>query len=106
MIPSIQVDPGSKTPLYKQLMRQFENAIHGGSLSAGELLPSMNDLSASTGISKETVKKTYGLLREKRLIVPKQGKKNRSSSRRSRSVFSRSIQERVRVSFVPSRDRK
>lgn len=33
MIPNIQVDPGSKTPLYKQLMRQFENAIHGGGLT-------------------------------------------------------------------------
>ena len=74
MIPTIQVDPGSKTPLYKQLLHQFETAIHDGSLVTGELLPSMNDLSASTGISKETVKKTYGLLREKRLIVPKQGK--------------------------------
>lgn len=74
MIPPIKVNPGSKVPLYKQLMHQFESAIHGGILSAGELLPSMNDLSASTGISKETVKKTYGLLREKRLIVPKQGK--------------------------------
>ena len=74
MIPSIKVNPGSKVPLYKQLLHQFENAIHDGSLVTGELLPSMNDLSASTGISKETVKKTYGLLREKRLIVPKQGK--------------------------------
>ena len=74
MIPTIKVNPGSKTPLYKQLLHQFETAIHDGSLVKGELLPSMNDLSASTGISKETVKKTYGLLREKRLIVPKQGK--------------------------------
>ncbi|MBQ9193034.1 MAG: GntR family transcriptional regulator [Bacteroidales bacterium] len=70
----IQIAPGSKTPLYKQLLHQFENLIRSGALSTGELLPSMNDLSAATGISKETVKKTYGLLREKGLIVPKQGK--------------------------------
>ena len=61
----IQIAPGSKTPLYKQLLHQFENLIRSGALSTGELLPSMNDLSAATGISKETVKKTYGLLREK-----------------------------------------
>jgi len=74
LLPAIQVDFASKVPLYKQLMRQFENAIHGGSLSAGEQIPSMNDLSAATGISKETVKKTYGLLRDEGLIVPRQGK--------------------------------
>ena len=71
---TIQVDPTSKTPLYKQLLAQFEDAIHGGVLVAGEQLSSMNDLSARTGISKETVKKVYGILCEKGLIVPKQGK--------------------------------
>ena len=70
----IQVDISSKTPLYKQLLTQFEDAIHGGVLAAGEQLSSMNDLSARTGISKETVKKVYGILCEKGLIVPKQGK--------------------------------
>ena len=71
---NIQIDPGSKTPLYKQLLAQFENAIHDGTLAPGALLSSMNDLSARTGISKETVKKTYGILAEKGLVVPKQGK--------------------------------
>ena len=71
---NIHVDPGSKTPLYKQLLAQFEDAIHSGRLAPGEMLSSMNDLSARTGISKETVKKAYGILAEKGLIVPKQGK--------------------------------
>ena len=71
---TIQVDPGSKIPLYKQLLAQFEAAIHSGALAPGDQLSSMNDLSARTGISKETVKKAYGILAEKGLIVPKQGK--------------------------------
>ena len=71
---TIQVDPNSKTPLYKQLLSQFEGAIHSGALLPGDQLSSMNDLSARTGISKETVKKAYGILCEKGLIVPKQGK--------------------------------
>lgn len=70
----IHIDPSDKTPIYKQIVSQFENAIHGGTLLPGELLSSMNELSAWTGISKETVKKAYGILREKGLIVPKQGK--------------------------------
>ena len=74
MIMTIHVDVASKTPLYKQLLAQFEDAIHSGALEPGEQLASMNELSAITGISKETVKKVYGILCEKGLVVPKQGK--------------------------------
>jgi DNA-binding transcriptional regulator YhcF (GntR family) len=74
MVPEIKVNLGSKLPIYKQLLHQIENAIHSGTLQVGEQLPSMNELSESAYVSKETVKKTYGLLREKGLIVPKQGK--------------------------------
>lgn len=68
------VDPSGKEPIYKQLIKQVEKALHEGSLCAGELLPSMNELAAKLNISKETVKKSYGLLVDKGTIVPKQGK--------------------------------
>ena len=70
----ITVDPASKTPIYKQLIAQIEGAIRSGKLSPGTQLLSMNDLSATTGISKETVKKAYGKLCEKGVIGSKQGK--------------------------------
>ena len=69
-----QIAPNGKQPIYKQLTSQVEKALHEGSLRAGEMLPSMNELSASLGISKETVKKSYGILVDKGIIVPKQGK--------------------------------
>ena len=71
---TIHIDPAGKTPIYKQIVSQFEDAIHGGTLLPGDQLSSMNELSARSGISKETVKKAYGILSEKGLIVPKQGK--------------------------------
>lgn len=70
----ILIDTASKTPIYKQLVEQFEDLIRSGKLRAGEQIASMNDFSAQIGISKETVKKTYGILREKGLIIPQQGK--------------------------------
>ena len=70
----ITIDTASKMPIYKQLVDQFEDSIRAGKLKAGEQIPSMNDFSSQMGISKETVKKTYGILREKGLIVPQQGK--------------------------------
>ena len=68
------VDPSGRTPIYKQLTDRIQNDIRRGILMPGEMLPSMNDLSKATGISKETVKKAYSILRDKGLVVPKQGK--------------------------------
>lgn len=70
----INIDTSSKSPIYKQLVEQFEDAIRSGKLVPGEQIPSMNDFAMKMGISKETVKKTYGILREKGLLVPQQGK--------------------------------
>ena len=70
----IKIDPHSKAPLYKQITDYIERSVHDGSLTAGKLLPSMNELAAELGISKETVKKAYGYLSGKGIIEPKQGK--------------------------------
>lgn len=71
---NINLEVGSKNPIYKQLVDQFEDAIRSGVLKPGEQIPSMNDFAAQLGISKETVKKTYVILREKGLLIPQQGK--------------------------------
>ena len=71
---NIVLETGSKAPIYKQLVEQFEDAIRSGKFLPGEQIPSMNDFAAQLEISKETVKKTYGILREKGLLIPQQGK--------------------------------
>lgn len=71
---NIILETGSKAPIYKQLVEQIEDAIRSGKLKPGEQIPSMNDFAAQLDISKETVKKTYGILREKGLLIPQQGK--------------------------------
>lgn len=70
----IRIDITSKRPIYRQMLEQVESAIREGTLRSGDQLPSMNELAAELGISKETVKKTYGLLRDRGLVVPQQGK--------------------------------
>lgn len=70
----IQLNTANKAPIYKQLVEQFEEAIRSGRLKPGEQVTSMNDFAMQMGISKETVKKTYGILREKGLLIPQQGK--------------------------------
>lgn len=63
-----------KESIYKQLVGQVERALHDGTLPAGEMLPSMNELAAALSISRETVKKAYNILVERGLIIPRQGK--------------------------------
>lgn len=71
---TFKIDTTSKESFYKQLVTQVERALHDGKLRAGEQIPSMNELAAQLDISKETVKKAYGILVDRDLIVPKQGK--------------------------------
>lgn len=69
-----KISTEGQEPIYKQLVSQVENALRNGELKAGEQLPSMNNLAAKFGISRETAKKAYGVLTEKGIIVPRQGK--------------------------------
>ena len=71
---TFKIDTNGKESIYRQLVTQVERALHEGRLKAGEQIPSMNELAAQLDISKETVKKAYGILVEKNLVVPKQGK--------------------------------
>ena len=76
MIPimKFKIDTTGKEPIYRQLVTQVERSLHNGNLQAGQQIPSMNELAAQLAISRETVKKAYGILVDKNLIVPKQGK--------------------------------
>jgi len=61
-------------PVYKQLIQQFETKIKNGELVCGEMVPSMNELAQDLGMSRETAKKVYSILRDRGYLEPKQGK--------------------------------
>lgn len=69
-----QIDTNGKAPIYKQLVNQVERGLHDGTLAVNEQLPSMNELAAQLHISRETAKKAYGILTEKGLLLPRQGR--------------------------------
>jgi len=62
------------TPFYRQIVEFVINAIRNGEAEAGDILPSMNELSDTLGISKETVKKAYSILRDTGYLETRQGK--------------------------------
>jgi len=71
---NIKIDSNLKNSIYKQIVDQVEHGARDGSLKAGEILPSMNVMAAKYGISRETVKKAYGVLVGKGIIEARHGK--------------------------------
>ena len=71
---NIVIDPSLQVPIYKQIIQKIQHKIDVGDYSAGDYLPSMNELADELKISKETVKKAYSILREKRVIESVHGK--------------------------------
>lgn len=70
----IEINRNSTTPIYKQIIGNIKAKIVDNSLKSGELLPSMNQLCETLGVSKETVKKAYNILRGEGLISSAHGK--------------------------------
>ncbi len=70
----LNIDTRSKHAVYKQLVDEIIAAVRDGRLKAGDIVPSMNELSDELDISKETVKRAYGILREKGVLEAHQGK--------------------------------
>jgi GntR family transcriptional regulator len=69
-----QIDPHSGLPVYRQLMDQTKYYIAAGALKAGDLLPSIRELSAALAVNPTTVVKAYGELEHEGVIQMRHGK--------------------------------
>ena len=61
-------------PLYQQLEEQIQALVESGDLPPGTVLPAERQLAESLGVSRVTVQRAYGALRQRRL-VSSQGRK-------------------------------
>lgn len=73
-IAHIHVDEFSSTPKYKQLTNAVLAAIESGKLKKNSLLPSINELSFSLEISRDTAEKGYRHLRKLGVVDSVPGK--------------------------------
>lgn len=60
----IEIDPYSATPKYTQLASSILSAVESGLLKRDDLLPSINEMSASLEISRDTAEKGYRHLKK------------------------------------------
>jgi GntR family transcriptional regulator len=56
------LDPGSGVPVYRQIIKQVENAVLSGRVSAGGQLPTIRALAVALKINPITVSKAYNEL--------------------------------------------
>lgn len=68
------IDELSATPKYRQLVDAVIQSVKGGKLKQGDLMPSINELSFHTDISRLTVEKSYNELRKLGILEAYQGK--------------------------------
>lgn len=71
---NINVQTKSGIPIYEQIERQIKDKIVNGTLSEGEMLPSIRGLAADLKISVITVKRAYEDLEKEGMIYSVQGK--------------------------------
>jgi DNA-binding transcriptional regulator YhcF (GntR family) len=74
MMNAIEIQSNSRIPKYKQLFSQFKNGINSQSFAGDQRLPSINHLSASLDVSRDTVEKAYRELKRRNLIEAVPGK--------------------------------
>ncbi|HEY4364715.1 MAG TPA: GntR family transcriptional regulator [Bryobacteraceae bacterium] len=68
------VNPADELPIYRQIMRQIEEAIAGGRLKPGDKLPSHRDLAEQIVVAPLTVKKSYDELEALGFIETQRGR--------------------------------
>ena len=70
----INIDETSRIPKYKQIVDSIINDISKGKLKVGQQIPSINKLSETCDLSRDTVEKAYKQLKEHKVITSVKGK--------------------------------
>jgi len=67
------IQPADDVPIYRQIIRQVQEALASGRLRAGERLPSQRELAQQVAVSPLTVKKAYDELEREGVIETRRG---------------------------------
>ncbi len=71
---NLNINHSSRVPKYKQIVESIVTNISNGRLPIGQKIPSINELSESCGLSRDTVEKAYRELKKKKIIISVKGK--------------------------------
>src|SRR5690348_13315401 len=66
-------DPTADEPLFRQIIRYYEDLIIDGKLPPGAPLPAERELALQIGVNRSTVSAAYGELRASGFVISAQG---------------------------------
>jgi GntR family transcriptional regulator len=69
-----RIEPGSKIPIYDQIVAQVIFGIAAGSLEVGSLIPSVRQLADRLTVHPNTVARAYQELERKEVITARRGR--------------------------------
>lgn len=70
----VNINKDSRIPKYKQVVDSIINDIVKGKIKVGQKIPSINELSESAYLSRDTVEKAYKQLKDRKIIISVKGK--------------------------------
>ena len=74
MNPTYHINPDLDVPIYRQLSDAIRTAIRKGELTAGEQLPTVQEVTESLGVARGTIKRAYDELERAGLVEKIQGR--------------------------------
>ena len=89
---TIQVDPASTVPAYRQIVDQFRHYLVGGELGADDQLPGVRRLAMDLGVHFNTVAEAYRTLAQEGWMEVSQGKPVRVLRRSEFPVQSKEVE--------------
>jgi GntR family transcriptional regulator len=103
---SFEIHPQSGVPIFRQLVEQVRRLILSGRLPAGELLPSVRQLSADLQINMMTVSKAYSLLEAEGIVERVRGTGMRVLELKTKTAAQRQAELRPTVEDLVTRARE
>jgi GntR family transcriptional regulator len=70
---SFSLDPANGAPIYRQIIRQIENAILSGRMRPGDRLPTIRALAVELKTNPNTIAKAYGELEIRGILATQVG---------------------------------
>jgi DNA-binding transcriptional regulator YhcF (GntR family) len=74
MLPFVEIDKSSDTPVYRQIIEKISILVRNGSLQPGDRIPPERELAETLGIARGTIKKAYEELARSLIIEMSQGR--------------------------------
>lgn len=92
----ISLDYQNRTPIYEQIVNQFERLISFGVLKAKDQIPSIRDLATTLGINPNTVKKAYEEL-ENRGAITTVSTKGTFVADNTKNIIQKKVNEKLKL---------